>query len=82
MTVGMRSFSASIAVLLAFIFNTLVGPEAYGEVAFINSVTLVLGVIVSLGVDRLLVRHVVSVRGAAHPARARAMAKIFSQRLL
>ena len=82
MTVGMRSFSASIAVLLAFIFNTLVGPDAYGEVAFINSVTLVLGVTVSLGADRLLVRHVVIVRGAEYPSRALAMAKIFSQRLL
>ena len=82
MTVGMRSFSASIAAGLAFIFNTLVGPEAYGDVAFINSVTLVLGVTVSLGVDRLLLRHVVIVRGAEHPSRALEMAKIFSQRLL
>jgi O-antigen/teichoic acid export membrane protein len=78
----MRSFSASIAVVLAFIFNTLVGPDAYGEVAFINSVTLILGVTVSLGVDRLLLRHVVIVRGVEYPSRALAMAKIFSQRLL
>ena len=63
-------------------FNTLVGPEAYGDVAFINAVTLVLGVTVSLGADRLLLRHVVLVRGAEHPSRALAMAKIFSQRLL